>query len=125
MKYLILILLLSSCRTASFHFDKFQKKGGKITCEGDTVIREITTTIKGQDGRIDTIINRVPYVEYLTRWQTKYKYKLQRDSIEVIKYETKYKYKTNKVEVRSKSRWWIWLIVGAVVGFVARRLLKV
>ncbi len=110
---LLLALILFSC-SPEFHFNRFQKKGGKVTCQGDTVIREITTTIKGKDGRIDTVREKVPVIEYKTRWETRYKYKTQRDSIEVIKYQTKWKtketIKTKRIE--EDSWWWLWYILG-------------
>jgi hypothetical protein len=108
-----MLILLFSC-SPEYHFNRFQKKGGKVECKGDTVIREITTTIKGKDGRIDTVREKVPYIEYLTRWETKWKYKIQRDSIDVIKYQTKWKtkevIKTKRIE--EDSLWWFWYILG-------------
>jgi hypothetical protein len=110
----LLAIILFSC-SPEFHFNRFQKKGGKIECKGDTVIREITTTIKGKDGRIDTVREKVPYIEYKTRWETKYEYKTKRDSIEVIKYQTKWKtketIKTKRIE--EDSWWWLWFLLGS------------
>ena len=109
----LLAIVLFSC-SPEFHFNRFQKKGGKIECKGDTVIREITNTIKGKDGRIDTLVEKVPVIEYKTRWETKYEYKTKRDSIEVIKYQTKWKtketIKTKRIE--EDSWWWLWYILG-------------
>ena len=111
---LLLALILFSC-SPEFHFNRFQKKGGKVECKGDTVIREITTTIKGKDGRIDTLVEKVPVIEYKTRWETKYEYKTKRDSIEVIKYQTKWKtketIKTKRIE--EDSWWWLWFLLGS------------
>ncbi len=110
----LLAIVLFSC-SPEFHFNRFQKKGGKIECKGDTVIREITTTIKGKDGRIDTVREKVPVIEYKTRWEIRWKYKLQHDSIEVIKYQTKWKtketIKTKRIE--EDSWWWIWFLLGS------------
>jgi hypothetical protein len=110
----MILFLMLSCKTAEQHFEKFQKKGGKIECKGDTVIREITTTIKGKDGRIDTIREKVPYIEYKTRWETRWKYKLQRDSIEVIKYQIKWKTKEEvKIKrISHKSNVLLWFLLG-------------
>jgi hypothetical protein len=122
---MILILMLS-CKTAEQHFEKFQKKGGKIECKGDTVIREITKTIKGKDGRIDTLVEKVPVIEYMTRYETKWKYKLKRDSIEVVKYDIKWKtkevIKTKRIE--EKSLWWLWFLLGAATPVALYLLLK-
>ena len=122
---MILILMLS-CKTAEQHFEKFQKKGGKIECKGDTVIREITTTIKGKDGRIDTLVEKVPVIEYMTRYETKWMYKLKRDSIEVVKYDIKWKtkevIKTKRIE--EKSLWWLWFLLGAATPIALYLLLK-
>ena len=109
----LLAIILFSC-SPEFHFNRFQKKGGKIECKGDTVIREITTTIKGKDGRIDTIREKVPYIEYKTRWETRWKYKLQRDSIEVIKYQIKWKTKEEvKIKrISHKSNVLLWFLLG-------------
>lgn len=108
-----MLMIFFSC-SPEYHFNKFQKKGGKIECKGDTVIREITTTIKGKDGRIDTIREKVPVIEYKTRWETRLEYRLKHDSIEVIKYQTKWKtkevIKTKKIEER--SLWWLWFLLG-------------
>jgi len=109
----VLLMILFSC-SPEFHFNRFQKKGGKIECKGDTVIREITTTIKGKDGRIDTIREKVPYIEYKTRWETRWKYKLQHDSIEVIKYQIKWKTKEEvKIKrISHKSNVLLWFLLG-------------
>ncbi len=116
--------LLFSC-SPQYHFNKFQKKGGKVECKGDTVIQTVTTTIKGKDGRIDTLIEKVPYIEYNTRWEVKYKYKTVKENNDVIKYKTKWKtkevIKTKRIEER--NLWWVWLIVGIVGGFFIKRLL--
>jgi len=122
----MILLLMLSCKTAEQHFEKFQKKGGKIECKGDTVIREVTTTIKGKDGRIDTLIEKVPVIEYMTRYETKWKYKLKRDSIEVVKYDIKWKTKeTIKIKRNSrKSNVLLWFLLGAATPVALYLLLK-
>jgi hypothetical protein len=121
----LLLITLVSC-SPEFHFNKFQKKGGKIECKGDTVIREITTTIKGKDGRIDTLVKKVPVIEYMTRYETKWKYKLKRDSIEVVKYDIKWKTKeTIKFKRNSrKSNVILWFLLGAATPVALYLLLK-
>jgi hypothetical protein len=121
----MILFLMLSC-SPEFHFNKFQKKGGKIECKGDTVIREITTTIKGKDGRIDTLIEKVPVIEYMTRWETKWKYKLKRDSIEVVKYDIKWKTKeVIKIKRNSrKSNVLLWFLLGAATPVALYLLLK-
>lgn len=122
----MILLLMLSCKTAEQHFEKFQKKGGKIECKGDTVIREVTTTIKGKDGRIDTLIEKVPVVEYKTRWETRWRYKIQHDSIEVEKYKIKWKTKeTIKIKRNSrKSNVLLWFLLGAATPVALYLLLK-
>jgi len=120
----IALWLMVSC-SPQYHFAKFQKKGGKIECKGDTVIKTLKTTIKGADGRIDTITEKVPYIEYMTRWETRYKYKTLKDSFETVRYQTKWHtkeiIKTKRIEKR--NLWYIWLAIGIAIGLLTKRFL--
>jgi hypothetical protein len=50
----------------------------------------------------------------LTRQEIRYKYRIQRDSIETIRYVTKWKTKevVKVAKVQNKSNWLTWLLVG-------------
>lgn len=123
---------LYSC-TPTYHLNKFHKKGGKIECKGDTTFVE--TVVKGKDGK-DSLIyvpvtEYVPQIEYKTRWQTrfdnkrfndslKYVRKMYKDSARTIVKTEKIKGKTEVKIQRTKSRWWLWFIIGFVLAHLLR-----
>jgi len=120
-----LVLQLTSCRTAQYHFDKFQKKGGKIECDIDTVkIVDTLVTIKG-----DTILQvrdsliYQPFTNYITKWETKYLYKTKRDSFETVRYVKKFDAK-KAVKVakheNKRSNVLIWVLFGFVLNYLIR-----
>lgn len=114
-----LIGLIWGC-SPQYHFDKFQKKGGKILSKIDTLKIVDTVVLNGDtvvSVRDSFIINNVPY--YLTKTEIKFKYKQVRDSFEVVKYQTKWKVKEEikeKKATKSKSMWWLWIIAGVVIS---------
>ena len=127
------ISFFTSCRSPEYHLGKFHIKGGKIECKGDTLITE--KVIKGKDGK-DSLIyfpitEYVPQIEYRTKWQTrfdnrrfedsmKYVRRMFKDSVRTIVKVKKVKGKTEVKVQRSKSRWYLWLILGFVLAHVIR-----
>jgi len=53
--YLLTIILMTSCHTASYHFNKFIEKGGKVDTKIDSV--QVLTTINGKDSLIFVKVN--------------------------------------------------------------------
>ena len=77
---LILALALVTSCSAPYHFDKFQKKGGKVNCVTDTLIVNDTLLINGDT----VIVPREHYIikdsiHYVTRFETKYMWKTIRE----------------------------------------------
>ncbi len=102
---LILALALVTSCSAPYHFDKFQKKGGKVNCVTDTLIVNDTLLING-----DTIIvPREHYIikdsiHYVTRWETKYKYKTIKIQEKTSQIEAKQDAKVQKVQSKQDGR---------------------
>jgi hypothetical protein len=145
MKYLIIIILLTSCGQV-FHYKKFIAKGGKLETIEKTVT--INDTIKGLNGK-DSIIYReitldCPEPIITTKWQTRIKYRFDskrfRDSLKFTKrmYSDSLKsaVKTHRIESRVennkdkqetkqvKAKYSIWkYLIGLVAGFVLRHLM--
>jgi hypothetical protein len=100
-------LSCSDARKAQQGYKKFIKFGGKI--KGDTTVVTVTDTVKGKDGK-DSIVYRTVSticpepVFPPTRYEIRYKWKTQHDSIEVVKTQIKYVYKTNKKEIRQEKK---------------------
>jgi hypothetical protein len=118
------VLLLVAC-SAEHHLRKFHEKGGEITPKIELV--EFTDTIKvnGKDSVIVVKIPvtcpdvKVPETRWRTRLEYRYKYKIHRDTIRLMRTETKYQYKTIKAE-NNPSRWWVWLMIGFVLNWIVR-----
>ena len=126
----VILFFISSC-SPEFHLNKFKKKGGKIECKGDTTT--IEKIVKGKDGKDTTIYltEYVPTIEYRTKYEIRYDYKRFKDSLQAVKQMYKDSVKTvvktekiqGKTEVkiqRSKSRPWLWLIIGFVLAHLLR-----
>lgn len=100
-------LSCSDAHKAQQGYKKFIKFGGKI--KGDTTVVTVTDTIKGKDGK-DSIIYRTVNtvcpepVFPPTRYEVRYKWKTQHDSIEVVKTKIKYVYKTQKKEIKQEKK---------------------
>ena len=116
-------MVLFSC-SASYHFGKFIKKGGKVENKTEYVSTTDTIRINGKDSIITVRVPVVcPEVQIPpTRQEIRYKYKLQRDSIQTVRYVTKWKtkevVKVAKTESK-KSFNWFWIgFVSAVVSAV-------
>jgi hypothetical protein len=125
-----MLYFLYGC-SANYHFTKFLKKGGKIDTTELIVTVEKTIKINGKDSIITVLIPfNCPEVQIPpTRQEIRYKYRIQRDSIETIRYVTKWKTKevVKIAKVQNKSNWltWLtWLMIGFGIGIFVRILLK-
>lgn len=124
------LMLFYSC-SANYHFGKFIKKGGTI----DTTERIVTTTktirINGKDSIITVRVPvTCPEIQIPpTRTEIRYKYKLQRDSIQTVRYVTKWKtkevVKVAKTESKNPFNWfWIGLGIGIVTPILFKFVIK-
>jgi hypothetical protein len=142
MRHLLPILILtllygcSDAKKAQYHYKKALKYGLELVQDSDT-IRIISVdsipvvvndTIRYEKiiTTKDTIINFKNVYVPKTRWQTKieYRYKTQILKQDVLKY--KYIYKTEKKQ-KAKTNWMllVWgFIIGVLLSFVTRLLLK-
>jgi hypothetical protein len=139
-KILIIILgLLWLCLTftilygcsANYHFTKFLNKGGKIDTISKVVTVEKTIKINGKDSIIFVQMPlNCPEVQIPpTRQEIRYKYRIQRDSIETIRYVTKWKtkevVKVAKVHKRKPFNWfWVGLGIGIFTPILIRFVIK-
>ena len=123
-------LLLIGC-SAEYHFRKFTKKGGEITPSIEVV--EFTDTIKvnGKDSIILVKVPvtcpelKVPETRWRTRLEYRYKYKVHRDTIRLMRTETKYKYKERKAEIKEANRrlsWFWFILIGFILNWVVRNV---
>ena len=136
---LLILSLLFSCSDANkaqYHYKKALKYGLELVQDSDTiriisvdsfaVIRNDTIRYEKIITTKDTIINFKNVYVPKTRWQTKieYRYKTQILKQDVLKY--KYIYKTEKKQ-KAKTNWMLLLwgfIIGVLLSFVTRLLLK-
>ena len=144
-KYIFILLILSSCKTADFHFQKFIDKGGKLEPITKTVT--ITDTIKGKDGKDSLIFVKVPCIcpEPIieTRWKVRFDLKRFNDSLKhiqrlykdspktVVKVDENDKKEhisdnnTEKAKSRHENKRSFWLFwIGLIVGIFVNRLIK-
>lgn len=128
MKYLILLLILTSC-SAEWHFGKFIKKGGKVEPKIEVV--EYTDTIK-VNGKDSIILVRIPVTcpevkipepRWRTKLEYKYRYKIHRDTVRLNRDVVKYQYKEKKVADKRSNCFW-WYISGVVSCIVITFVLK-
>ena len=130
------IWLANSC-SPDYHLNKYKKKGGKITCEVDTV--KIYDTIVTPNDTIvisrDSLIIRT-HTNVVTKYEVKYDYKRFRDSLRAVKAMYKDSVKTvvkeKRIEgktivrtERAKGKWWLWLLIGIVVGYILQPILTI
>lgn len=130
------IWLANSC-SPDYHLNKYKKKGGKITCDVDTV--KIYDTIVTPNDTIiisrDSLVLRT-YTNVVTKYEVKYDYKRFRDSLKAVKSMYKDSVKTvvkeKKIEgktivrtERAKGKWWLWLLIGIVVGYILQPILTI
>lgn len=139
MRYIIIIMLLSSC-SATHHFNKAIDKGLKI----DTITKTIETTdiitINGKDSIITRLIDvdcPEPIIE--TRWKVRFDNRRFKDSLKMFRriysdsLDNAYKSlkndnRTDRYITRRETRrstWYIWLISGLVIGLTLKFLLKI
>ena len=129
---LLLIIGIYSC-SASYHFGKFLKKGGTIDTTERIISVEKVIKINGKDSIITVLMPlNCPEIQIpLTRQEIRYKYRIQRDSIETVRYVTKWKtkevVKLAKVQKRKPFNWfWLGLGIGIFIpiyfNFVIKRV---
>jgi hypothetical protein len=124
------LMLFYSC-SANYHFGKFLKKGGTIDTTERIISVEKVIKVNGKDSIITVLMPlNCPEVQIpLTRQEIRYKYKIQRDSIETIRYVTKWKtkevVKLAKVHKRKPFNWfWIGLGIGLILPILFRFVIK-
>ena len=130
------IWIANSC-SPDYHLNKYKKKGGKITCDVDTV--KIYDTIVTPNDTIvisrDSLIIRTN-TNVVTKYEVKYDYKRFRDSLRAVKAMYKDSVKTvvkeKRIEgktivrtERAKGKWWLWLLIGIVVGYILQPILTI
>ena len=130
------IWIANSC-SPDYHLNKYKKKGGKLTCEVDTV--KIYDTIVTPNDTIvisrDSLIIRTN-TNTITKYEVKYDYKRFRDSLRAVKAMYKDSVKTVVKEKRidgktivrterAKGKWWLWLLIGIVVGYILQPILTI
>jgi hypothetical protein len=135
-KILIIILgLLWLCLTftilygcsANYHFTKFLNKGGKIDTTERIVTVEKTIKVNGKDSIIFVQMPlNCPEVQIPpTRTEIRYKYRLQRDSIETVRYVTKWKTKEVVKLAKAKERNpFNWFLIGLAIGIFTPILIR-
>lgn len=119
-------MVLFSC-SASYHFGKFIKKGGKVENKTEYVTTTDTIRINGKDSIITVRIPvTCPEIQIPpTRQEIRYKYKLQRDSIKTVRYVTKWKTKeVVKVAGKKARKPFNWFWIGLAIGFVSAVVIK-
>jgi hypothetical protein len=124
------LMLFYSC-SANYHFGKFLKKGGTIDTTERIISVEKVIKVNGKDSIITVLMPlNCPEIQIpLTRQEIRYKYKIQRDSIETIRYVTKWKtkevVKLAKVHKRKPFNWfWIGLGIGLILPILFRFVIK-
>lgn len=124
------LMLFYSC-SANYHFGKFLKKGGTIDTTERIISVDKVIKVNGKDSIITVLMPlNCPEVQIpLTRQEIRYKYKIQRDSIETIRYVTKWKtkevVKLAKVHKRKPFNWfWIGLGIGLILPILFRFVIK-
>lgn len=152
MRYFIgaLLLLVASC-SPQYHFNQFQKKGGKIDCIVDTVTVLDTFVVNG-----DTVILPIEKIKvkdsirYVTKFETRYKYlthkqnqKTDRAKIKadgkVDNTKAKQSGKTDRAKIRNNAtstpKWkqvlinigWVFFLlitlgVGYILGYITAKI---
>jgi hypothetical protein len=122
----VMLYFLYGC-SANYHFTKFLNKGGKIDTTERVVTVEKTIKINGKDSIIFVQMPlNCPEVQIPpTRQEIRYKYKLQRDSIETIRYVTKWKTKEVVKLAKAKERNpFNWFLIGLAIGIFTPILTK-
>jgi hypothetical protein len=121
-----MLYFLYGC-SASYHFGKFLNKGGKIETKTDTVQVQKTIKINGKDSIIFVQMPfKCPEVQIPpTRQEIRYKYRIQRDSIETVRYVTKWKTKEVVKLAKAKERNpFNWFLIGLAIGIFTPILIR-
>jgi hypothetical protein len=123
---LITLIALTGC-SANYHFGKFLKKGGKIDTTERIINVEKTIKVNGKDSIITVLMPlKCPEVQIPpTRQEIRYKYRIQRDSIETIRYVTKWKTKEVVKLAKAKERNpFNWFLIGLAIGIFTPILIR-
>jgi len=136
MKYIIflsVLIALSSCGV-KYHSNKIEKHTNKLISKGIVIPKDTVTVVKNDtltfvEHRNDTTfitklitktITLEPTIQVKDRWQvrteTKYKYKTIRVQAKQTTKQTKEQ--TKQVKAENKTKWWIWLLIGLVIGWL-------
>lgn len=103
--YFITLLLLTSCG-ASFHFNKFLEKGGKIENKIDSV--QVITKVNGKDSLIYVRVECPDVETPKTKVEIRQDAKTERKAIKLealrLKNEIKEENKTLRVKIRHQSK---------------------
>jgi hypothetical protein len=123
---LITLIALTGC-SANYHFTKFLNKGGTIDTTERIVTVEKTIRVNGKDSIIFVQMPlKCPEVQIPpTRQEIRYKYRIQRDSIETIRYVTKWKTKEVVKLAKAKERNpFNWFLIGLAIGIFTPILIR-
>jgi hypothetical protein len=121
-----MLYFLYGC-SANYHFTKFLNKGGKIDTTERVVSVEKTIKVNGKDSIIFVQMPlNCPDVQIPpTRQEIRYKYRIQRDSIETIRYVTKWKTKEVVKVAKAKERNpFNWFLIGLAIGIFTPILIR-
>jgi hypothetical protein len=123
--FLSVLIAFSSCGV-KYHSNKIEKHTNKLISKGIVIPKDTVTVVKNDtltfvEHRDDTTfitklitktITLEPTIQIKDRWQ--------------VRTETKYKYKTIRVQAKqttkqvkaeNRTKWWIWLLIGLVIGW--------
>jgi len=146
LRFLILIILLSSC-SANWHLNKAVKKGAELEQVSvpvylyDTIVDTVENKIYIRTRIKDTLYQTKTLVKYVpkTRWKTRIEYKTNRDSLRHVEklYRDSIRVEKKKLSVEKNKNnrlnrfmWWLMmlfvfiLIVYIALRIVASKLLK-
>jgi hypothetical protein len=121
-----MLYFLYGC-SANYHFTKFINKGGKIDTTERVVTVEKTIKVNGKDSIIFVKMPlKCPEVQIPpTRQEIRYKYRIQRDSIETVRYVTKWKTKEVVKVAKAKERNpFNWFLIGLAIGIFTPILIR-
>ena len=131
-----LTVIIAGC-SPEYHFKKFKAKGGEINPV--TRVVQLTDTIY-KDGDTNYITRYLevecpePIIE--TRWKVrfdnkrfkdsiKYVHRMYKDSVKTVVKEKRIEGRTIVRTERAKGKWWLWLMIGIVIGYVLQPILTI
>ena len=103
---ILLILFFASCHDSKYHYDKFIKKGGKVSCDTITKTIKDTIVINGDTLVIDRPVTVVETkVETKTRTELRYDYKKQkqRDRFVIDSLNKEHSFALKELKIKGKS----------------------